>query len=126
LNAKEELLEALSGRHRAIVIAQRDVDLSSEVDNRMFVMLVAEGSLSAGGRGGGFGEKRLIGVAGFEFSHGQLSKFFETEDESMLVEFEVPYSVLRIPFVLPNGTATVGYGVVDAGLVEEFCRKAHQ
>ena len=54
----EELVSHLSGNSRAIVISRRDVDLRPGAeDNRLFVLKIGEGSLAAGGRGGGFGER---------------------------------------------------------------------
>ena len=120
-----ELSEALSGRCRAIVIAEREVDLSSRSgENRLLILKIAEGSLAAGGRGGGFGERRVVRVAAFEGSRGLWKRTFETEAEEMLGRFEVPFNVSRMPFVLEDGTETVGYGVLDPELVAEFIKKS--
>ena len=120
----EELAEAFTGKYRAIVIADRDVDLrTSSGLNKLFIMKIAEGSLASGGRGGGFGERKVVRVAGFALAAGKWERFFETEDESLLTKFEVPYHVSRIPLLLSDGTESMGYGVIEPPLVEEFSRK---
>ena len=60
LDALSELTAHLSGTARAITISQKDLDLRpGSSDNRVFVLKVGEGSHAAGGRGGGFGERRV-------------------------------------------------------------------
>ncbi|MBI3859377.1 MAG: hypothetical protein HY296_03945 [Thaumarchaeota archaeon] len=121
----EELSEALSGKYRAIVVAERDVDLRpTSGANSLFLMKIAEGSLASGGRGGGFGERRVVRVSRFDSDGKTWERVFETEDENVLQGFEVPYHVSRIPFVLADGTEAMGYGVVDPPLVADFSRKA--
>jgi len=121
VSALEELSELLSGSARAIVIAQRDVDLRSLAgENNLFVLKIAEGSLAAGGRGGGFGERRVVSVKLFRYKDGACEKLFETEDEARASQFEVPYHVARIPLTLRDGTEAMGYGVVEPELVGNY------
>lgn len=125
VDALGELLSHLSGSSRAIVIAEREVDLRPHSgDNRLFVLKIGEGSLAAGGRGGGFGERKVTGVFCFERKNGAWTKRFETTAESKAAEFEVPYYVSRLPFVMSDGTESVGYGVVEKELVAEMAKKA--
>lgn len=120
----EELNLALSGRYRAIVIAEKPVDISpTNQGNRLFLMKVAEGSMAAGGRGGGFGERRVVRVSAFEVKGSDLERTFETEDDSVLGRFEIPYYVSRIPVVLSDHSEAMGYGVIDPALLEEFERR---
>lgn len=125
MNPVDELQSALSGPSRAIVIARKDLDLR-EVgdDNLLFVLKIGEGSLASGGRGGGFGERKVTSVYCFELREGVWSKLFGTETEEKSSEFEVPYYVSRIPMTMPNGTETMGYGIVDPELVETMAKKA--
>ena len=121
----DELVSHLSGGSRVIVIAEKDVDLRPESgDNRLFLLKVAEGSLASGGRGGGFGERRVVEVLFFERKNGAWSTLFRTDDEGRLAAFEVPYYVSRLPLTLLDGTESMGYGVVEPDLVREFARKA--
>lgn len=121
----EEMASHLSGSSRAIVISNREVDLRpSAEDNRLFVLKIGEGSLAAGGRGGGFGERRVTGVACFELRAGEWAKLFEAEGEEDASKFEVPYYVSRLPFTLADGSETMGYGAVDPALVAELSAKS--
>jgi hypothetical protein len=121
----EELNSHLSGGSRVIVISERDVDLRPQApDNRLFLLKMAEGSLAAGGRGGGFGERRVVKVMAFATLRGEWSKLYETTDESRAGEFEIPYYVSRLPYTLSDGSESVGYGVVEPDLVAQMMAKA--
>ena len=120
LTPLEELASHLSGSSRAKVISGKDVDLRPGAeDNRLFVLKIGEGSLAAGGRGGGFGERKVTGVLCFELRKGEWAKRFEAEGEDAS-RFEVPYYVSRLPLTLADGAETMGYGVVDPALVAEM------
>ena len=124
MSALNELRDLLSGSVRAILIAQSDADLRPmSGNNRIFVLKVGESSLAAGGRGGGFGERRVIGVTAFEKKNGSWSKCYEAPNETA-ADFEVPYYVSRIPITLHDGTETMGYGVIEPELVESMAKKA--
>ncbi|MDA4124515.1 MAG: hypothetical protein OK438_03585 [Thaumarchaeota archaeon] len=125
MDSSAELSSLMSGGSRVILISEKDVDLKPGTgDNRLFLLKMAEGSLAAGGRGGGFGERRVVAVFLFSLTSGVWSKLFETEDASRLADFEVPYYVSRLPMTLADGTETMGYGVVDPELVGQMLAKA--
>jgi hypothetical protein len=125
MDALQELASHLSGKLRAIVISERDVDLRpSSADNRLFVLKIGEGSLAAGGRGGGFGERKVVQALAFELKGGAWSKVFDAPDEASAARFEVPYYVSRLPLTLADGSDSMGYGVVDSELFREFAAKA--
>ncbi len=121
MDALEELSGLLTGGSRVVVIAQRDVDLrATTVENALFVLRLAEGSLAAGGRGGGFGERRVVSVVLFRRVSGAWEKAFETSDPAKVEKFEVPYYVARLPLTLSDGRESMGYGVVEPELVERY------
>ena len=121
----EELSSHFAGGSRVIVIAERDVDLKPQApDNRLFLLKMAEGSLASGGRGGGFGERRVVKVVLYQLKGGGWTKLFETVDESKVSEFEIPYYVSRLPFTLADGTESIGYGVVEPELVQQMMARA--
>lgn len=125
MDALEELASNLSGPSRSIVIASRDVDLRPQSgENRLFLLKIGEGSDAAGGRGGGFGERKVTGVLCFELKEGGWAKIFETNVESEAAGFEVPFYVSRLPMTLANGSESMGYGVVEPELVEAMSKKA--
>jgi len=121
----DELCSLLTGGSRVIVISERDVDLkSNSKGNSLFLLKIAEGSLAAGGRGGGFGERKVVSVFCFSSRGGGWKKLFETQEESAAAAFEVPYYVSRIPFTLPDGTEGMGYGVVEPELVRQMAARS--
>jgi hypothetical protein len=124
LEPLDELVSHLQGPARAIAIASKDVDLRpASSDNTIFVLKIGEGSLAAGGRGGGFGERRVTDVLCFERRGGAWRKSFQArEDEA--ASYEVPYHVSRLPLTMADGTETMGYGVVDPELVTEMSKRA--
>jgi hypothetical protein len=125
MDALEELLSHLTGPSRAIVISEKDMDLRPQSgENRLFLLKIGEGSLAAGGRGGGFGERKVTAAFFFEKRVGAWSKAFESESEAGAAEFEVPYYVSRLPMTLADGSETMGYGVVDPELLTVMMKKA--
>jgi hypothetical protein len=123
LEAKEELEAELSGASRVIIIAEKDVDLSpSSPDNRLVLLRIAEGSLAGGGRGGGFGERKVVHVSIYSLQEGKWSKLRDISERAS--EFEVPYYVTRLPFTKSDKSEAVGYGVVDSDLAREMIAKA--
>jgi hypothetical protein len=124
LNALEELIANLTGSSRAIVIAEKDVDLRPQSrNNRIFLLKVGEDSLAAGGRGGGLGERKVSAVLCYELKDGVWSRLF-LADEVKLAEYEVPYYVSRIPLTMDDGSEAMGYGVVEPALVGELSSKS--
>jgi len=124
MEALEELVANLTGPSRAIVIARRDVDLRPHSgENTLFVLNIGEGSLAAGGRGGGFGERKVTGVSCFELKDNTWSLVFRATPEQV-ADYEVPYHVSRLPLTMADGSETMGYGVIDPELVSELSKKS--
>jgi hypothetical protein len=123
----EELSGLLTGPSRVVMIATREVDLKSlSGENNLILLKLVEGSLAAGGRGGGFGERRVVMVSHFRYRDGRCEKLHETTDGERISQFEVPFHVARMPMVLADGTDTMGYGVVDEDLVKEMIAQLTQ
>jgi hypothetical protein len=120
----QDLSAMISGGNRALIISEKDVDLKSGPSNRIFVLKMAEGSLAAGGRGGGMGERKITTVMEFVCEGGACHKVFETTDEAKVGGFEVPFYISRIPMTLADGSEAMGYGAVDAQLVSDYAAKA--
>lgn len=122
MDALSEIASHLSGGARAIVIAQKDIDLRpGSPDNRVFILKIGEGSSAAGGRGGGFGERKVSAVFCYELKGGKWTKLLDA-GEGALANYEVPYYVSRLPLVLADGSELMGYGAVEPELVEEMSR----
>ncbi len=121
----EEISSVLAGGGRVIMVSERDVNLNTlRGSNTLFLLRLAEGSLAAGGRGGGMGERRVTEVLQFRYQDGFCEKLFQTNDASKVELFEIPYYVARTPFTLSDGSESMGYGVVDAELVSQYAKSA--
>jgi hypothetical protein len=124
LTPLEELVANLTGPSRAIIIAEKNVDLGPRArDNRLFLLKIGEGSSAAGGRGGGLGERKVSAVFCYELRAGEWNRLYQA-DKERLTEYEVPYYVSRIPLTMEDGSEAVGYGVVEPELVAELSRKS--
>ncbi len=124
MDALADLVAKLTGSARAIVISEKEVDLRPQSpDNRIFLLMIGEGSLAAGGRGGGFGERKVVGVSCFELRSGSWGILFRA-DEDKLEGYDVPHYVSRLPITMADGTESMGYGVVEPELVAEMSRKS--
>ena len=124
MEALDELVSHLSGPSRAVLVAERDVDLrQGSADNRLFLLKIGEGSLAAGGRGGGFGERKVTGVFCFEKKNGSWTKLLDVSGQEAEA-YEVPYYVSRIPITMSDGSESMGYGVVEKELVTSMGSKA--
>jgi hypothetical protein len=105
---------------RKLVVSENDIDLTKKSNNRIFILLVQESAGSAGGRAGGSGNRRISKVYGFSCIDDRCTRVFETEDESEIELFEIPYSAVAMDIVLSDGKPFVVQGLVDPGLVRSY------
>ncbi|HSA72360.1 MAG TPA: hypothetical protein VLD84_00225 [Nitrososphaeraceae archaeon] len=105
---------------RKIVVCKNDIDLSKKNNNTIFILGVEESRGSAGGRIGGAGFRRISKIGCYEITNGNIQKIFETENEDIISNFEVPLSAVAMDIGLSNGTPTVVQGVVDEVLVSSY------
>ena len=125
MNPLDELTQTLAGPSRVVVIAEKDVNLKSLAGkNDLFLLVLVEGSHAAGGRGAGFGERRVVRVLRFSYADGTCQKLFDSSLPEAVSGFEVPFHVARMPMTLQDGAESMGYGVVDPELVSEFAAKS--
>jgi hypothetical protein len=124
MDVLQEINDHLSGDSRAIVISDKELDFRpGSGDFRFFLLKIGEGSLAAGGRGGGFGERKVTAVLCFGRKEGAWSKLLEAKGDQA-AGFDVPYYVSRLPMILSDGTEVMGYGVVDPDLVRDMMSRA--
>lgn len=114
LNQKAEI-------NLALIVCENDIHLNSKNQkNRIYVLEVDAGSHAAGGRGGGFGQRKFKKVYGFEYENGNCRKFLETDEN--LEELDSGY-VVRLPITLPDGKEIMASCSIDSQLVQEYNRK---
>jgi hypothetical protein len=119
----EELAALLSEKGRRLFVAENDVNLKSlEGENSIFVLQLPEGSMAAGGRAGGFGERRVEKLYAFHYADGACRKLFEVNSPEKLEKYEVPYHAAGTPVVLPDGSEKIVSGVIDPEFVESYKR----
>ena len=117
-----EYLSKLLGEKRTmILVAENSVDLRSlQGKNSIYILQVPEGSSAAGGRAGGFGERRIEKVYCFRYENGVCEKVLETDDPEKLEKFELPYHAAGLPVILTDGTEKIVSGVIDPELIESY------
>ncbi len=110
----------LASPHRKLVVANKDIDISVNDTNIIFILMAQESRGSAGGRAGGSGNRRINKVVAFSCSKAGCIKFFESLDIKLIDQFEVPYSAVALDVKLSTGTVVVVQGLVDPGLVQNY------
>lgn len=116
-----EFLELLNSKGRRVYVAENLInlgDLSST--NDIYVLQLPDGSRAAGGRGGGFGERRIVKVYHFRYGGGSCVKVAEFDDYERLEALDLPYHATAMPVLDPHGNEKLVSGVVDKQFVESY------
>ncbi len=117
----EELTNLVSEKGRKILVAEKPVDLKRlQEANSVYILQMPEGSSAAGGRAGGFGERRLEKLYAFHYENGACRKLYEVDSADKLERFELPYHAAGTPVILPDGSEKVMSGVIDPEFVESY------
>jgi hypothetical protein len=104
---------------RKLVISQNEIYLDDkQAKNEIFILMVEESRGSAGGRAAGSGYRRINRIYGFSCDGGRCDKFFDTDDQSKIEQFDIPYSAVAMDIRLSDGSPYVVQGVVDLNFVE--------
>lgn len=111
----------ISEKGRKILVAENPVDLQRlQGGNSVYILQLPEGSMAAGGRAGGFGERRLEKLYAFHYEDGACFKLFEVDSPEKLEKFDLPYHAAGTPVILPDGSERVMSGVIDPEFVESY------
>lgn len=105
---------------RKLVVSQNDVYLDRQAKNEIFVLMVEESRGSAGGRAAGSGHRKVERVYGFSCDGGKCAKFFDTDDQSKIEMFDIPYSAVAMDIKLSDGRPFVVQGIVDSDFVKSY------
>jgi hypothetical protein len=117
-----ELDEVLQLPQRKLVVCQNDLSLDKKDGNTVFVLMVEESRGSAGGRAAGSGSRRIDKVYGFACGDGRSSRISETDKESAIELFDIPYSAVAMDIRLSDGKPYVVQGIVDHELISRYLR----
>lgn len=116
-----ELLELVSSGGRKVYVVERAVDLRDLAGrNTIYVLQLPDGSRAAGGRGGGFGERRIVRLYHFELGAGSCSKVEEVEDEPRLDALDLPYHATAMAVLDGEGKERLVSGVIDPAFVASY------
>ncbi|TLX88161.1 MAG: hypothetical protein E6K97_07405 [Thaumarchaeota archaeon] len=91
------------GGARKIVVCKADIDLSKNNDNTIFILYVEESLGSAGGRIGGAGFRKISRIVCYKTISG-IEKIFETQDDDVISNFEIPLSAVAMDIELSNNS----------------------
>jgi hypothetical protein len=122
MSGMDELLTLLKEKaeiNLILLISDNDINLNSKERNRIYILEVDTGTHAAGGRGGGFGQRRFSRVYGFDYNDGVCSKILETREN--LDELDSGL-VMRMPIKLFDGKEIMASCSIDAQLVQEYNR----
>lgn len=114
------LLKEKAEINLALVVSENDIHLNANQKNKIYVLEVDAGGHAAGGRGGGFGQRKFKKVYGFEYENGVCKKILETTEN--LEDLDSGY-VVRLPITLPDGKEIMASCSIDSQLVQEYNRK---
>jgi hypothetical protein len=112
--------DVLEMPQRKLVVAKSDIDLSINNQNDIFILMVQESAGSAGGRGGGSGNRKIDKVMAFSCSEGICDKYFESFDPEKIEQFEIPYSAVAMDIKLSTGRQLVVQGLVDPDFIKGY------
>ena len=120
----EELLALLREKaetNLVLVVSDNEINLNSkEGKNRIYILEVDAGGHAAGGRGGGFSQRKFKKVYGFDYQDGICKKILETNEN--LDDLDSGY-VVRLPIILTDGKEIMASCSIDSQLVQEYSRK---
>lgn len=126
MDMESRLNQVLQIPKRKLIVSSNDITLnrdSRESENVVFVLMVEESLGSAGGRGGGSGNRKIDKIIGFRIKDSNKDvKFFETENPDIIEKFDIPYNAVAMDIVLESGDPFVVQGVVDGDLVQSYLR----
>ncbi len=104
----------------ALIISTNDLRLDAPANLTKIYILEVEASNAAGGRGAGFGQRRIARVTCFKNENGIWAKSLDVRGESVLDGFEPPHHVSLMPLTLEDGNEVIVYGTVDPILITEY------
>ena len=107
---------------RKILVCKDEINLSTKNENTIFILFVEESKGSAGGRIGGGGFRRISRVVCYQTVNGVEKKIFETQDDNVISNFDIPLSAVAMDIELSNGIPKVVQGIVDEELINSYLK----
>jgi hypothetical protein len=116
----ETIDEVLLQDGRKLVVSKQEINLTTQMPNDVFVLLVEESRGSAGGRAAGSGSRRVSKIVRFSCNNGKCVNSFATDKLEIIEQLELPYSAVAMDIKLSDGREIVVQGLVDPELVTSY------
>jgi hypothetical protein len=109
---------------RKLVVSSNDIILDKNMQNEniIFILMVEESFGSAGGRGGGSGNRKIDKILGFKTNNNNKNLIFETEKSDVIEKFDIPYSAVAMDIILESGKSFVVQGIVDKEMTDSYMK----
>jgi hypothetical protein len=124
MRMKNELNHILQLPKRKLIVSLNDIILNknNDVENIIFILMVEESFGSAGGRGGGSGNRKIDKILGFKINDNKDIKIFETDDTELIEKFDIPYNAVAMDIVLKSGEPYVVQGIIDQEIIKSYLK----
>jgi hypothetical protein len=124
MRMKNELNHILQLPKRKLIVSLNDIILNknNDIENIIFILMVEESFGSAGGRGGGSGNRKIDKILGFKIKDNKDIKIFETNDADMIEKFDIPYNSVAMDIVLESGEPYVVQGITDQEIIKSYLK----
>ena len=124
MRMENELDHILQLPKRKLVVSLNDIILNKNHDfeNIIFILMVEESFGSAGGRGGGSGNRKIDKILGFKIKDNKDIKIFETVNADIIEKFDIPYNAVAMDIVLESGEPYVVQGIIDSEIIKSYLK----
>ncbi len=121
---ENSLSQILQLPKRKLIVSLNDITLNKNknIENIVFILMVEESLGSAGGRGGGSGNRKIDKIIGFKIIEGKEVKIFETENTEIIEKFDIPYNAVAMDIILESGEPFVIQGITDSEMIKEYLK----
>lgn len=120
---ESDLIQILQLPKRKLIVSSNDIILNkNNIENIIFVLMVEESFGSAGGRGGGSGNRKIDKIIGFRTKDNKDLKIFETENAKIIEKFDIPYNAVAMDIILKSGEPYVVQGITDPEMIKEYLK----
>jgi hypothetical protein len=119
-SVSEIIDEILLHHGRKLVVAEREINLTVNNTNEIFILLVEESRGSAGGRAAGSGSRKVNRIIRFSCANGKCVNSFETDKPELIDRLDLPYSAVAMDIKLSQGQEIVVQGIVDPDMVMSY------
>jgi len=120
---KSDINDVLQIPKRKLIVSSQELNLNKiEEGIFVFILTIQESFGSAGGRGGGSGNRKIDQIIGYKSINKDFSMIFKTEDIEIIKKFDIPYSAVAMDIILESGQPYVVQGIIDIKMIEDYLK----